>query len=83
MPDTLVTPDGKMHTILGSTTLERIIREYAGDQAAAMVEKLTGRNISMRRPERRPTLGSMSRAWSTGTVWRRTGWTHYRVSSTV
>ena len=45
MPDTLVTPDGKMHTILGSTTLERIIREYAGDQAAAMVEKLTGRTI--------------------------------------
>lgn len=34
-----------MHTILGSTTLERIIRGYVGDQVAAMVEKLTDRSI--------------------------------------
>lgn len=44
MPDTIITPDGQMHTLLGSTTLESIIREYAGGQAADMVRELTERN---------------------------------------
>lgn len=44
MPDTIITPDGRMHTLLGSTTLEGIVREYAGGQAADMVRELTERN---------------------------------------
>ena len=44
MPDTIITPDGRMHTLLGGTTLESVIREYAGDQAADMVRELTERN---------------------------------------
>ena len=45
MADTIITPDGRMHTLLGSTTLESIIREYAGDQAADAVQKLVDRNV--------------------------------------
>ena len=43
MPDTTVTvytPDGKLHVLLGSVTLPSIIRDYAGDDAANLVEKL-------------------------------------------
>lgn len=44
MAETLLTPDGRMHTLLGSTTLERVIRDYAGDQAADRVRALAERN---------------------------------------
>lgn len=44
MPDTIITPDGRMHTLLGGTTLESIVREYAGDRAADMVHELAQRN---------------------------------------
>lgn len=40
MADTLITRDGKLHTLLGSTTLESIVREYAGTQAADEVRRL-------------------------------------------
>lgn len=38
--ETIYTPDGRLHTLLGSTTLASIVRDYAGDDAATMVEKL-------------------------------------------
>ena len=44
MADTLITPDGQLHTLLGSTTLESVIRDYAGDEAADMVRALAQRN---------------------------------------
>lgn len=37
MPDTIYTPDGKMRTPLGSTTLEESVRTYAGSDAADRV----------------------------------------------
>ena len=37
---TVYTPDGKLHTLLGSVTLAAIVREYAGEEAAQMVEEL-------------------------------------------
>ena len=37
---TLYTPDGKLHTLLGSVTLAAIVREYAGEEASIMVEDL-------------------------------------------
>ena len=40
MAETLETIDGKMHVLLGSTTLVSIIREYCGDEAADYVEEL-------------------------------------------
>lgn len=44
MVDTLITPDGRLHTLLGSTTLESVVRDYAGDEAADMVRALAQRN---------------------------------------
>ena len=44
MADTLITPDGRLHTLLGSTTLESVIRNYAGDEAADRVRALAQRN---------------------------------------
>ena len=44
MPDTLITPDGRMHTLLGSATLESIVLEYAGGEAAKLVRALAERN---------------------------------------
>lgn len=38
--ETITTLDGKMHVLLGSTTLESIVREYAGDEAADAVRYL-------------------------------------------
>lgn len=43
MAETIYTPDGKMHVLVGSTTLESIIREYAGDDAANAVRDLLER----------------------------------------
>lgn len=37
MAETIYTPDGKTHVLLGSTTLESIVRQYAGDDAADQV----------------------------------------------
>lgn len=34
MADTIITKDGKVHVLLGSTTPVSIIREYCGDEAA-------------------------------------------------
>lgn len=44
MADTLITPDGQLHTLLGSTTLESVVQDYAGDEAADMVRALAQRN---------------------------------------
>ena len=44
MADTLITPDGRLHTLLGSTTLESVVRDYAGDEVADMVRALAQRN---------------------------------------
>lgn len=44
MADILYTKDGKSHVLLGSTTLESIVREYAGDDAANAVRELVERN---------------------------------------
>ena len=44
MADTIYTPDGKMHVLLGSTTMESIIREYAGEEAANWVHHEVTRN---------------------------------------
>ena len=44
MADTLITSDGRLHTLLGSTTLESVIRNYAGDEAADRVRALAQRN---------------------------------------
>ena len=40
MADTLYTSDGKMHVLLGATTLVNLIREYMGDEAADAVAEL-------------------------------------------
>lgn len=45
MVETITTPDGKFHTLLGSTTLESIVREYAGDDAANAVRELVEHDI--------------------------------------
>lgn len=34
MAETVYTPDGKLHTLLGSCTIGEIVREYAGEDAA-------------------------------------------------
>lgn len=39
MADTVFTPDGKMHVLLGATNLESIIREYCGNDVADAVYK--------------------------------------------
>lgn len=44
MIETLTTPDGRFHTLIGSTTLASIVRDYAGDQAAGMVQALAERD---------------------------------------
>lgn len=44
MAETLYTRDGRMHTLLGTTTLESIVRDYAGDQAADEVRRVLERN---------------------------------------
>lgn len=44
MPDIIYTPDGKAHTLLGSTTLEEIVRYYAGGDAADRVQEALVRN---------------------------------------
>ena len=44
MPDTIYTPDGKAHVLIGSTTLEEVIRSYAGDEAADRVHEALVRN---------------------------------------
>lgn len=38
MAETIITKDGKCHTLLGSTTPVSIIRDYCGDEAADWVE---------------------------------------------
>ena len=43
--ETITTKDGKFHTLLGSTTLESIVREYAGDEAANEVRRLAEQNV--------------------------------------
>ena len=45
MAETITTKDGKLHTLLGSTTLESIVRKYAGDEAADEVRRLVDRNV--------------------------------------
>ena len=40
MAETIRTPDDRAHTLLGSTTLESIVREYAGDEAADRLHNL-------------------------------------------
>lgn len=40
MADTLITKDGKLHVLVGSTTLESIVREYAGDDVGNRVHNL-------------------------------------------
>lgn len=40
MADTLYTSDGKVHVLLGSTTLSGLVREYMGDEAADAVAEL-------------------------------------------
>ena len=37
MAETVYTPDGKLHTLLGSCTIGEIVREYAGEDAAKLV----------------------------------------------
>lgn len=44
MAETLYTPDGKVHVLVGSTTLESIVREYAGDDTAERVRAEIERN---------------------------------------
>lgn len=44
MAETLTTPDGQLHTLIGSTTLESLVRKYAGDQAADLVQEALKRN---------------------------------------
>lgn len=45
MVKTITTKDGKFHTLLGSTTLESIVREYAGDDVADEVRLLVERDV--------------------------------------
>lgn len=45
MAETITTKDGKLHTLLGSTTLESIVREYAGDEAADEIRCLVARDV--------------------------------------
>lgn len=45
MVETITTPDGKFHTLLGSTTRESIVREYTGDDAANAVRELVEHDI--------------------------------------
>lgn len=44
MAETIYTPDGKTHVLVGSTTLESIIREYCGDESADIVQRLQENN---------------------------------------
>lgn len=44
MVETVYTPDGKLHTLLGSCTIQEIVREYAGEDAAKLVENLVSKN---------------------------------------
>ena len=37
MAETIITPDGKVHTLMGSTNEVSLIREYAGDELADWV----------------------------------------------
>ena len=39
MAETIITKDGKCHTLLGSTTPVSIIREYCGDEVADWAER--------------------------------------------
>lgn len=39
MAETIITKDGKRHTLLGSTTPVSIIRDYCGDEVADWVER--------------------------------------------
>lgn len=39
MAETIITKDGKCHTLLGSTTIVSIIQEYCGDEVADWVER--------------------------------------------
>lgn len=40
MAETMITRDGKLHVLVGSTRLESIVREYAGDQPADEIHRL-------------------------------------------
>ena len=40
MANTVYTPDGTMHVLLGSTTILSIIRAYCGNEIADWVEDL-------------------------------------------
>lgn len=39
MAETVYTPDGKVHVLVGSTTHVSLIREYAGDDLANWAEE--------------------------------------------
>ena len=39
MAETVYTPDGKQHVLVGSTTHVSLIREYAGDDLANWAEE--------------------------------------------
>lgn len=40
MAETIYTPDGKVHVLVGATTPEAIVREYCGDELGDIVQKL-------------------------------------------
>lgn len=40
MADTVTTPDGKMHVLVGSTMIESLVYDYAGPDAAAYITGL-------------------------------------------
>lgn len=40
MADTIYTPDGKAHVLIGSTTAETLVREYAGNDLGDILHAL-------------------------------------------
>lgn len=44
MPDTVQTPDGRLHYLVGSLTLSELVRQYAGGEVAELVRRLETRN---------------------------------------
>lgn len=40
MADTIYTPDGKAHVLMGSTTAETLVREYAGNDLGDILHAL-------------------------------------------
>lgn len=45
MAKTIITKDGKCHVLVGNTTLESVVREYAGDEPADLVKQALERNV--------------------------------------